>query len=64
MPDVYFSDTSIHLGTGESMGFEEVLKLLQSKEEPLKQKGATELHEILYQPLMGFYRRRKLNKFD
>ena len=64
MPDVYFSDTSIHLGTGESMGFEEVLKLLQSKEEPLKQKGATELHEILYQPLMGFYRRRKLNKFE
>ena len=64
MPDVYFSDTSIYLGTGEGMGFEEVLKLLQSKEEPLKQKGADELWKSLYQPLMGFYRRRKLNKFE
>ena len=46
------------------MGFEEVLKLLQSKEEPLKQKGADKLWKILYQPLMGFYRKRRLNKFE
>ena len=46
------------------MEFEEVLKLLQSKEEPLKEKGAAELYKILYQPLMRFYRQRRLNKFE
>ena len=46
------------------MELEKVLNLLQSKESPLREKGANELHKIMYQPLMGFYRQRKLNKFE
>ena len=46
------------------MELEKVLKLLQSKESRLREKGANKLHKIMYQPLMGFYRQRKLNKFE
>ena len=46
------------------MEFENTLKLLQSKEHLKREKGANELYKILYQPLMGFYRQRRLNKFE
>ena len=46
------------------MEFEKVLELLQSKEHPMKEKGANELYKKLYQPLMGFYRQKRLNKFE
>jgi RNA polymerase sigma-70 factor (ECF subfamily) len=46
------------------MEFEKILELLQSKEHPMKEKGANELYKKLYQPLMGFYRQKRLNKFE
>ena len=46
------------------MEFENTLKLLQSKEPLMREKGANELYKTLYQPLMGFYRQRRLNKFE
>jgi RNA polymerase sigma factor (sigma-70 family) len=46
------------------MEFENTLKLLQSKEPLMREKGANELYKMLYQPLMGFYRQRRLNKFE
>ena len=46
------------------MELEKVLKLLQSKEDLMREKGANEIYKILYQPLMGFYRQRRLNKFE
>jgi len=46
------------------MEFEKVLELLQSKEHLMKEKGANELYKKLYQPLMGFYRQKRLNKFE
>ena len=46
------------------MEFENTLKLLQSKEHLMREKGANELYKMLYQPLMGFYRQRRLNKFE
>ena len=46
------------------MEFENTLKLLQSKEPLMREKGAYELYKTLYQPLMGFYRQRRLNKFE
>jgi RNA polymerase sigma factor (sigma-70 family) len=47
---------------GESMKFEDILKLLQSEEIAVREKGANEQYKILYQPLMNFYRQRRLNK--
>ena len=46
------------------MDFEDILKLLQSEERLIREKGANELYKILYQPLMVFYRQRKLDKFE
>ena len=46
------------------MEFENTLKLLQSKEHLMREKGANELYKMLYQPLMGFCRQRRLNKFE
>ena len=52
-----FEFTSVVIG--EFMELEKVLKLLQSKEHLMREKGANELYKILYQPLMGFYRTKK-----
>jgi len=46
------------------MEFEEVLKLLQSKEHLMRDEGAKELWNMLYQPFMGFYRHSRLNKLE
>ncbi len=46
------------------MGFDGILKLLQSKEEPLKEKGTNELYKKLFQPFMGFYRKSGISKED
>tara|TARA_B110000971_G_scaffold206636_1_gene230066 strand:+ start:89 stop:685 length:597 start_codon:yes stop_codon:yes gene_type:complete len=46
------------------MEFENTLKLLQSKEHLMREKGANEIYKMLYQPLMGFYRQRGMNKFE
>lgn len=46
------------------MEFEKILKLLQSKKRPLREKGANALYKKMYQPLMGFYRLRKLDKHE
>ena len=46
------------------MGFDRILKLLQSKEEPLKEKGTNELYKKLFQPFMGFYRKSGISKED
>ena len=46
------------------MEFENTLKLLQSKEHLMREKGANEIYKMLYQPLMGFYRQRGMSKFE
>ena len=46
------------------MELEKVLKLLQSKEHLMREKGANEIYKMLYQPLMGFYRQRGMSKFE
>ena len=46
------------------MEFEEALKLLQSKEHLMRDEGAKELWNMLYQPFMGFYRHSRLNKLE